>query len=340
MHIPKRIRKVKVLYYYFLFLYALGLSSLSSCGSTPQKHDTEDIDEDKDDEKSDVDAHYEVDDNTWFDEDLLDTDRFDGEGIDSSQLDEDEIIFDEDQLLTDEDRVACTMPSLAKNWAQIMIFDGNTKAPMVNTIPAWSIMIAQVTIAQDCEQLVTTYKMCSIEVDDDNALIEAVVPPSFYNSLPLVDKPALLTKEGDEVRLTQPTHFEHRSCLANNPEDDMPIDENDPRVQDWDKDGIPGMMIHSEGVLSASASMCQKIMTELDGAVSEQKIEGLVTWFEWQQVYWYDNALLKNGSPTSPGSDPSRSYFYMIPIDENSGCDYILENKKTLFDGYIPAPGK
>lgn len=337
MHIPKRVQKVKVLYYYFLFLYALGLSTLSSCG-VPEKQQTEDIDEDKDDEKQDVDAYYEVDDNIWVDDDLLDEDRFDGEAVDDSQLDD--VLLDEDGEISDEDVAECALPTMAKNWAQIMVFDGYSKAPIVNSIPAWSVMIAQVSISQNCEKLTTTYKMCSIEVDDDNSLIEAVVPPSFYLPLPLVDKEAVLTEEGSEVHFNQPAHYEHRSCIADNPADDLPTDENDPRVQDWDNDEVPGLMIQSEGVLEASASMCQKIMTTLDGVVSPTKIEGLVEWYEWQQVYWYSSALLKDGSPTFPGEDKSKSYFYMIPIGDSDGCDYILEHKEELFDGYIPAPGK
>ncbi|MCK5808665.1 hypothetical protein KAH37_06755 [bacterium] len=339
MHIPKRVQKVKVLYYYFLFLYAFGLSTLSSCG-IPEKQQTEDIDEDKDDEKSDIDAHYEIDDNTWIDEDLLDVDRFDGEGFDNSQIDEDVIVFDEDELAVDEDIITCSMPALSKNWAQIMLFEGYTKAPIVNTIPAWSIMIARISLSQDCEKITTTYKMCSIEVDDGSALIEAVVPPSFYQSLPLVDKNVLLQKVGDETHFIQPTHYEHRSCLANNPEDDMPADKNDSRVEDWDGDGIPGLMMHASGAINGDVSMCQKIETTLDGLVSANKIEGLVEWFEWQQVYQYSNTLLKDGSPTFPGEDKSKSYFYMVPIGESDDCDYILEHKTELFDGYIPAPGK
>ena len=121
----------------------------------------------------------------------------------------------------------------------------------------------------------------------------------------------------------------------------MPTDKDDARVQDWDGDGVPGLMMKAEGAVNGDVSMCQKIETTLNGIVTlHEKIEGKVEWFEWQQVYWYSNALLKNGSPTFPGDDPEASYFYMVPIDETADCAYILEHKDELFGDRIPAPGK
>ena len=322
MHVVVKFKNRHILYIYLMFLFIVGSCTFSSGGGQEDDENMiEDIDEDKSDDFDLSDLSNESDQSEMSDDfDLSDQ-------SDQSELSDD---FDLSEL-SDED--APTYPDISGTWAKLMIFFGKAKPPLVSPPVAWAVNILKTEIEQNGAEITSHNSMCRLKVGNDNALLEAVMPDSYADSLPIVTKTATLKlKNNGTVSFHQDKVWDVRSCILDNPEDDLPTDIDDPRVGDWDNNGINGIRMGSSGVVNGWAEIVQKVSTILDGSIQENgEIHGLVVWAEQQKVLWTDNIAMSQGAPTYMDGDPAESYFIYRRIDPNWDCLTIREKSAEIF---------
>lgn len=331
LEVVRRFRNHYFLYCYLLFLCIIGSCNLKNSHQDPEEREgVEDIDEDHGEDDDDIagfDAANSGND-AAFDE------KNDMEIEDSDILADDDPVSEEDALNDgDSER---DFPDMTGTWANLTIFKGKAKVPILNTLPAWAIMVSKVDIYSQEEGVLNAHtEMCRLKTGVETPAISAVVPDSFAESLGNVDKTFYLSHgENGEIKFHQDKLWEVRSCTLDDPEnEDLPTDKYDERVFDADNSGINGLKIMTRGLVEAEAEILQKVSTILNGVIDENgEVHGIVTWFEAQSVMWYSNVALQNGAPTSPaGVDPSESVFIFKRIDPSWDCTVVKENSAALF---------
>ena len=318
MHVVVKFKNRHILYFYLLFLFIIGSCTMSNSGD-PEDEDNmiEDIDED-DNPSDDLDLFYEAEMSNDYDL----SDDFDDLDL-SNESDQSEI--------SDEDSE--NYPDISGIWAKIMILYGRTKPPLVSPPIAWAVNVLRTEIIQNGSEITTNNKMCRLKVGNDNPIIEAVMPDSFADSLVPVTKKATLTYEDDgTVSFNQDKIWDVRSCTLDNPENDLPTEVDDPRVEDWDNSGMNGMKMGSSGVVNGWAEIVQKASTILNGTIQKNgEIRGLITWAEQQKVLWTDNFAMAQGSPTYQDGDPTESYFIYKTINPSWDCLTIRLKSAEIF---------
>lgn len=326
MHVVVRFKNRHILYLYLLFLFIIGSCTMSNSSNPDDDEATiEDIDEDKSDE-SEVSDHFDLSDTSDQSEKSDD--------YDLSELSDDYDLSDmsDQSELSDEEIV--TYPDISGTWAKIMVLFGKAKPPVVDPPVAWAVNVLRTEIEQDGSDITTHNSMCRLKVGNDNKFLKAVMPDSYADSLPTVTKTARLSFENNgTVSFRQEKVWDVRSCVLDDPEDDLPTDINDPRVEDWDNNGIKGLRMGSSGLgIDGWAEIVQKVSTILDGSIQENgEIHGLVTWAERQEVLWADNVLLEQGSPTYQDGDPAKSLFIYRRIDPGWDCLTIRQKSAEIF---------
>ncbi|MBQ3369111.1 hypothetical protein IJG44_09455 [bacterium] len=331
MEVVRRFRNHYFLYCYLLFLCIIGSCNLKNSHQDPEEREgVEDIDEDlgeDDDGVAGFDAANTGND-TAFDE------RDDIEVEDEAILTDDDAVYD-DEVVNNDD-TGKDFPDMTGTWANLTIFKGSAKVPLLETLPAWAVMVSKVDIHSQENGILSAHtEMCRLKTGVGTSLISAVVPDSFAESLGNVDKTFYLSYgENGEIRFHQDKLWEVRSCTLDDPEnEDLPAEIDDPRVFDADGTGINGLKIMTKKAIEGEAEILQKVSTILNGELDENgEVHGIVTWFEAQSVMWYSNALLKDGAPTSPaGADPNESVFIFKRIDSSWDCTAVKENSAALF---------
>lgn len=276
----------QILYYYVLFLFIIGSCTYGKGGSeTLDDAETEEIDDEN------IKDETQVPDENQKDEMIVDTEQ-DEESFDELA----DLLFDEDfDVMSDEDADVSDLPDLNGSWVNLIVFKGKAKPPIISPPVAWAIMVTKVVIEQHGETINSKNEMCRLKVGNNSPLLTAVVPDSYAKALPIVEKTAYLSKnEIGEILFHQPKVWEVRACTLQDPEnDELPTDENDPRVFDPDNTGRNGLKMGSAGTVNGWAEITQKVSTILDGKIEENgEIRGLVEWSEHQGVLWTDNVLL------------------------------------------------
>ncbi len=331
MEVVRRFRNHYFLYCYLLFLCIIGSCNLKNSHQDPEEREgVEDIDEDlgeDDDGVAGFDAANTGND-TAFDE------RDDIEVEDEAILTDDDAVYD-DEVVNNDD-TGRDFPDMTGTWVNLTIFKGSAKVPLLETLPAWAVMVSKVDIYSQEDAVLNAHtEMCRLKTGVGTHFISAVVPDSFAESLGNVDKTFYLSYgENGEIKFHQDKLWEVRSCTLDDPEnEDLPAEIDDPRVFDADGTGINGLKIMTKKAIEGEAEILQKVSTILNGELDENgEVHGIVTWFEAQSVMWYSNALLKDGAPTSPaGADPSESVFIFKRIDPSWDCHAVKENSAALF---------
>ena len=327
MHVVVKFKNRHILYIYLMFLFIVGSCTFSSGGS---QDDDENMIEEIDEDNNSADKYAKPDES--YDEDFNYQDGF-NDNSDLSEMSDDFDQSDQSDESEVSDEDAPTYPDISGTWAKIMIFFGKAKPPLVSPPVAWAVNILKTEIEQKGADLTTHNSMCRLKVGNDNVLLEAVMPNSYADSLPTVTKTATLKIENDgTVSFHQDKVWDVRSCILDNPEDDLPTEIDDPRVRDWDNNGINGIRMGASGVVNGWAEIVQKVSTILDGTIQGNgEIHGLVTWAEQQKVLWTDNVALSQGSPTYQDGDPAESYFIYRRIDPNWDCLTIREKSAEIF---------
>ena len=330
MEVVRRFRNHYFLYCYLLFLCIIGSCNLKNSHQDPEEREgVEDIDEDFDNDAGEISANTDTAEAEPSENDITDSEIDEKNDMNGDIQETDSDISDDDAYITE------TFPDMTGIWANLTIFKGKAKVPLLNTLSAWAVMVSKVDIYSQEEGVLNAHtEMCRLKTGVETPAISAVVPDSFAESLGNVDKTFYLSHgENGEIKFHQDKLWEVRSCTLDDPEnEDLPTDKYDERVFDADNSGINGLKIMTRGLVEAEAEILQKVSTILNGVIDDGEVHGIVTWFEAQSVMWYSNVALQNGAPTSPaGVDPNESIFIFKRIDYSWDCTAVKENSAALF---------
>ncbi len=332
LEVVRRFKNHYFLYCYLLFLCIIGSCNLKNSHQDPEEREgVEDIDEDFDDNAGEISADSDDSEAEQAENDAAADTGFEEKNDTNGDFSDFDTEISDDDAMIDE-----SYPDMTGTWANLTIFKGKAKVPILNTLPAWAIMVSKVDIYSQDESVLNAHtEMCRLKTGVGTQAISAVVPDSFAESLGNVDKTFYLSYgENGEIKFHQDKLWEVRSCTLDDPEnEDLPAEIDDPRVFDADGTGINGLKIMTKGIVEGEAEILQKVSTILNGELDENgEVHGIVTWFEAQSVMWYSNVALQNGAPTSPaGVDPNESVFIFKRIDPSWDCTAVKENSAALF---------
>ena len=251
-----------------------------------------------------------------------------------------------------EDTEKCTCdpgeyPEVCGYYAQKMWFTSSSDVPLVgNLAEGWTRTYFHIVQEQEQDKIHIKATYCNIKIDNDKSnLLKIIMPQSFADALGTADKESVITKNEDGTfGFDQDVFWEIRgidpACYGDNPAGyTLPTDANDPCVQDWDNDGLPGLTVNTTGLASATMGMVEKSSSMIhDGVISEDgsTINALVDWTDEQKILYTDKNALKNGAKNNQ-KDPSdnfegdSNFIEQFKIPEGSDCAYIVTNAGTIF---------
>jgi hypothetical protein len=179
-----------------------------------------------------------------------------------------------------------------------------------------------------------TESLCSISTSEArwNALVRARTsyPEAFVTHFPVQDRTATWT-EGGEFNANNLTSVVG-ARLANPLTDPLPTEAGAAGEVDSDRDGNPGVTVNVAGAVSGSVYVAQRSIINLRGRErNDRRIEGLWESNDQQVVLGASNGILNRAVENRRDPDAARSFFIMVPIDDDWDCSDINANIDDLF---------
>ncbi|HNW82065.1 MAG TPA: hypothetical protein PKG52_04160 [bacterium] len=238
-------------------------------------------------------------------------------------------------------------PEVCGDYAQKMWFTASSKVATINMAEAWTRTYFYIVQEQDGNLIHIKAKICNIKIDNTKSyLLEMQMPQSFADALPLLPKESTLVDNGDGTYgFTQDVSWEIRSidpnCYGTNPGGyTLPGKSTDSCVQDWDKDGIPGLYVKTAGTMSGYVHIVEKSSSKFENgwfAADGQTSGGDIIWTDEQEVLQASSASLEMGAEnqlkaTSDEFTGSANFFEQFKIPDGSNCAYVVDNAATIFN--------
>ena len=222
---------------------------------------------------------------------------------------------------------ASRLPNLQGRWAFVQVFTEIAVVPLAGEIRRTSTVALFTNVTQEGAELALADTYCFTRVDDGTPLIETAIPEAFMSSLvPLVRLGRVDVSNGG-VSFETETHIEVRGArLDDPPNDELPIDADDPRVVDQDEDGKPGMTVRATilGFVKGEIYVVQRVTYRLIGRViDDQTIVGTIEWTDEQTVLGASNPLLTAQTTGVPDPDASLHRFVMRRVDDGWTCETL-----------------
>ncbi len=219
-------------------------------------------------------------------------------------------------------------------WAEWEVGASVTQVPVLGEARTLGVAIMRWEVVQTGQNLTMRQELCDLTLVSDTDLATTIVPDSFINSVPIMDKTGTVQDQEGTYRFTMDLTPELYGVVLSDPLNEaLPTSADDSRLFDQDGDGHPGMTVFITGVLDGAAYLAQRNLRALDGTfVGTDRIEGLMDWTQDQNVIDSDNEILASNPPTSKTDpDPQRSRFVAVRIPPNRDCAWLLANQKELF---------
>jgi hypothetical protein len=189
-----------------------------------------------------------------------------------------------------------------------------------------------------------TEQVCSIGLKNiagicgEGSLVTTQIPDAYIQSIESVERNGTVSDSDGDLALTVPRMYQVKGVKLDDPAtDSLPADPADPAYWDQDGDGKPGMTLRfvKPGLLIGELYVGQRDWTELSGTVvGGGRVEGHVNWDSEQVTLGSNPETLLDSSPKSaPSTDPEKSYFTMVRIDESADCTSVIADMTNLFPG-------
>jgi len=227
------------------------------------------------------------------------------------------------------------LPDLAGTWAMVQVYPQTAILPFAGEVTRTSYVVQWVDIEQHDEALTMRDTYCLTLVDDGTPLVATQIPMAFMAALHPLPRTGTLREQDGTIAFVQQPYLEVRGAVLENAETDaLPISPDDPRVFDQDEDGFPGMTVYVKilGIIEGKTYVVQRVRYELFGSVvSQDRVEGIITWSDEQTVLDATNPLLKIDTIGYPDPDPTKHVFIMVRMQEPLTCEWLHENWWDLF---------
>lgn len=200
-------------------------------------------------------------------------------------------------------------------------------ADQVNTHIVNTLLVQQTQTGSD---VTFDASYCDQVTDDADLPVHILIPDAFLAALEPFTRSGTFTAGAYHM----PVVFHSEGVTLTEPDTEaLPTDPSDPRVQDEDADGKPGLTLQVTGLLDGEIYVVQRASTELvGGAASEDALEGEVLFTSEQVILGSDPTNLKDlASSGTADTTKCASSFRAVRIPDGSDCAYVLANVATLF---------
>jgi hypothetical protein len=239
------------------------------------------------------------------------------------------------------DTGAATM-ALTGRWAVMKVITATITIAGSSASENKITTLAVVDMVADGDALAVEEETCSIDSDNivgvcgEGSLVTTILPQAYIDSMGTIIRSGTVTEADGKVVFHLPMYTSVRGAILDDPINDaLPTDPNDPAYFDQDNDGKPGMTLRftQPGILVGELYVGQKDWTELHGTVvAGGRIEGHITWDSEQVILGSNPESISASSPKSaPSSDPDKSFFVLVRIDEGDTCQTVMAQQNTLF---------
>ena len=179
-----------------------------------------------------------------------------------------------------------------------------------------------------------TETLCSISTTEArwNFAVRAQTsyPDAFVTHFPVQERRATWSDDGDFNAADLTSVVGAR--LANPLTDPLPAEADSATQMDTDRDGNPGVTVNVAGAISGSVYVAQRSIINLRGRERDnRRIEGLWESNDQQVVLGASNGILNRSVENRRDPDDARSFFIMVPIDDDWDCDDINTRIEDLF---------
>jgi hypothetical protein len=222
----------------------------------------------------------------------------------------------------------------AGRWALRYWVNTLTEVPVVGgTMETEVLTLGIVEITDTDSGLNLANETCSVEmISQEGALAETILPDAFVNSIPVANRPAVLTDDGEGFFCD--TFYEVRGAnledLAN---EALPTEPNDPRVYDQDGDGHPGMTISVTGLADGDIYLVQRGWNKLQTTSFDgSRAFGTTEWGDEQSYLDASSLILKSLEPVSwPDPDASKHGWELVYAPEIT-CNQVIGTAASIFE--------
>lgn len=249
---------------------------------------------------------------------------------------QDAAVAPEDATEGPEDTSALESSPFVGRWALRYWVNSLTEVPVLGGIMGTVVLSLQVVdITETDAGLSFTVETCSVEmIAEDGAMNETILPDAFVDSIPVAERTAALTDDGQGF-YAEP-FYEVRGAqlddLINSP---LPTDPNDPAVIDQDQDGHPGMTISVTGFVDGDIYLVQRGWNSLETTSFDgDRAFGTSEWGDEQTYLGASSFVLEQITPSSwPDPDTSKHGFELVSAPEIT-CNQVLETTAAIFESH------
>jgi hypothetical protein len=189
-----------------------------------------------------------------------------------------------------------------------------------------------------------TEEVCSIALKNiagvcgEGSLVTTQIPDAYIQSIAPLERSGTVSDSDGTLTLAVPRIYQLKGVILEEPSSTpLPADPAHPAYWDQDGDGKPGMTLRfvQPGMLIGELYVGQRDWTELDGTiVGGGRVEGHINWGSEQVTLGSNPETLLESSPKSaPSTDPEKSYFIMVRIDDSADCASVTADMTNLFPG-------
>ena len=211
---------------------------------------------------------------------------------------------------------------LSGTWRVDYVTTTTIKIPVIDDFQTVNRAVLVAEIEQDDETIDMVTRVCSLEIDSDMPLVRSKAPPEFGENLPEVQRSGRLRQRNGEWELQIAPKWQTLGVNLDDPEnDDLPDNDDDPRVYDHEGDGNPGGTIVIEGAIDGEIYVIQKSWDQWRGRIrSQNRIEGILRWETQQSVVGATHRILRRQPRATPHPDQKKNLFRMTRVRSEPPC--------------------
>jgi hypothetical protein len=205
--------------------------------------------------------------------------------------------------------------------------------PMVGQVTTTARSLSLVRLTQEGQSLVLAEQLCALKFHSSSPDAVTRLSPDLPRYLPRQRRQAGLRWTRGRWELAAPRHarvFGARlDPAATAP---LPTDAGDPRVEDLDRDGLPGLSVTIDGLVKGRIGLVQRAWTSLRGIVrSPDRVVGLIDGDREERILTVTNPLLRLPVPSQRHPDKARHHFTLQRVDAATTCPRLLAAADRLF---------
>lgn len=222
---------------------------------------------------------------------------------------------------------------LSGRWARVVVTTAVSEVPVLGDITSETRAVVLLDVKKKDGGFVVEEQVCGIENEVLGGMVKARFPRAFLRAVSGGRSPARLVSTKDGLRYVEEKTVRVKGArLGDVSGDALPTRADDPRIEDPDADGQPGLTVEVEGMVDGKIYVVQRDESALAGQVRDRsRIEGLVRWKAEQKVLGASRSMLRTDPDNRPHPEPKKSWFRMRRVPSRATCPEVMRRAPTLF---------